>query len=650
MTHLGHVVKHLAGQHDQSTHNPYKGGGAVVAAAFPLHGETIQLAKAGMVPPEELPPPREGHIRLYHTTARSEHLATIEVEGVATEYASGYEAPTDLIWATGGPNDYSEARGLVAFDVPVDRAEKVNVTDYVIRGDVPAENVVATYPMVSWGRGEAKRWDHVIDTTRKFGTARVSEAVYPDVKPLIQRVKHLPGRHDQSTHGRRSGGRVNSFADGVPGTYVGYRAATPENLREAKHTGAVFVAEDWVVADLYTAGVEDSKVYKVEVDVKKPFVVRGNEAALESVTGIAAWSLEYSGLKVVRPELRRYMLDNGYDAIITHGEGYFKAAGYTRDRMALIALDPANMRVITEKHLPGRHDQRSHGYRYGAGVTMSHLRRQRSTMTTEQWEDYKGRARARRAQLTGKPVMEAMLQKSAWGGWGEYREETDDHFLLMVTQSPDSAKHTIRPDQFDPEKERELALDTLDETRRVLREYPDLVKRMDEDGAIMVAREGQKMGMNVVFTVDDEYSGAGSGGPGSAKIFWTPYTVQGVERYQSDYYGRSVMVDPMFVAGHELHHGHSSNTELDTYSTAMGLHMHYRHGNQYILKAVDYETENLIMHSTWRAQGKSKDTSSDSRADVKFLYAEHPDDMDRVIDGYYGVDRGNKLRKRIKSW
>lgn len=305
---------------------------------------------------------------------------------------------------------------------------------------------------------------------------------------------------------------------------------------------------------------------------------------------------------------------------------------------------------ITLKHLPGRHDQRSHGYRYGARATMSHLRRQRSTMTVEQWEDYKARARARQAQLVGKPVTEAMLKKSPYGGWGEYRENDSDHFLLMITQSPDMHKHSIRPDQFNPERERELVLDTLNETRRVLNEYPDLVRQMDEQGYSMLLDKDRKMGMNIVFTVDDEYSGAGSGGPGGAKVFWTPYTAQGVDRYQNRNFGPSFEIDPMYVLAHELHHGFGSNTEIDNYSRAVGMHMHLKHGNQLIPKQIKWEVENTAIHAQWRAQGKFKQTVLEERAALKFLHIEHPEQIDAILDDYYGLERADAIRKRIKSW
>lgn len=60
------------------------------------------------------------------------------------------------------------------------------------------------------------------------------------------------------------------------------------------------------------------------------------------------------------------------------------------------------------KHLAGRDDQRSHGYRYGVGVTMSHLQRQQATMTVEQWNGYKRGAAERLAQLMHIPVVKVL--------------------------------------------------------------------------------------------------------------------------------------------------------------------------------------------------------------------------------------------------
>lgn len=70
------------------------------------------------------------------------------------------------------------------------------------------------------------------------------------------------------------------------------------------------------------------------------------------------------------------------------------------------AVNPADYARLTEKHLAGGkfdHDQASHGYRYGANMSYSRLRRM-ARQDPARFADYKDRARARAAGGSSKPA------------------------------------------------------------------------------------------------------------------------------------------------------------------------------------------------------------------------------------------------------
>lgn len=168
-----------------------KRGGSVSRTSFVLNGQSTTLKKAGTVIPEELPQPREGHIRLYTTLNNTKDLESVEQKGLLTDYAKQLEYSGNIIWATSGPEDYSSGRALVAFDVPKEQAQKVNSTDYTIGYDIPSDKIVATYPMVTWSKHSGDvplRWDKVLTTVNSYGKDRIlaNDSIADSVKDLIR--------------------------------------------------------------------------------------------------------------------------------------------------------------------------------------------------------------------------------------------------------------------------------------------------------------------------------------------------------------------------------------------------------------------------------------------------------------------------------
>lgn len=216
-----------------STPSPY-----TREASFPFGDEEIHLKKAGMVLPSELPPPKEGYVRLYHSTG-GHNLESIEEEGLLTSKATADRTETGTIhvtWGTGGPDDYSTGKHLVVFDVPEEYARKVNSTDYIVRVDVPPSDIIATYPVVRWGiyGHEMRRWDKILDTTREFGLQRVIENdhIVPGVRSLLadvfkEQLESQKGGPGSGHHGH--GGRPGQRGGSVPGS--GVPAAIRERAR-----------------------------------------------------------------------------------------------------------------------------------------------------------------------------------------------------------------------------------------------------------------------------------------------------------------------------------------------------------------------------------------------------------------------------------
>ena len=96
----------------------------------------------------------------------------------------------------------------------------------------------------------------------------------------------------------------------------------------------------------------------------------------------------------------------------------------------------------------------------------------------------------------------------------------------------------------------------------------------------------RKVHMHTVFTLNPKDAGAGSGGSGSAKVFWTPYSAPDRKQRLTtengyDGYATSLGVDPMFVLAHELHHAYGSDSEFDKGSEVVGVAAHLRTGLQH---------------------------------------------------------------------
>jgi hypothetical protein len=249
---------------------------------------------------------------------------------------------------------------------------------------------------------------------------------------LKEMLKHLPGRHDQKAHSPyknlpASVGQLDTYLKGhdivqpsgswdspgyvlnpsspaelvnnylptegsesgrsiVSGFYDTETGAIVFALEETSHpslAGSVVGEYSKTTADM-VKGLEDRSVHIVAE-------LRGDSITnVDFGVGRAGIAWRAGDLPLDENEA----IDNVYRAMDKLGDW-----GLPDDTPVYIQRHAGGNIQTTIKHLAGRHDQRSHGYRYGAGVTMSHLRRQRATMTVEQWTGFQNKAVERLAQL-----------------------------------------------------------------------------------------------------------------------------------------------------------------------------------------------------------------------------------------------------------
>jgi len=146
--------------------------------------------------------------------------------------------------------------------------------------------------------------------------------------------------------------------------------------------------------------------------------------------------------------------------------------------------------------------------------------------------------------------------------------------------------------------------------------------------------------MNVVMVpTGDKDAGAGSGGPGSAKVFIEPIP-------QDQWIG----VDDVHVIAHELHHAHGSCTEFDPGSELAAIAYYLSRGNRFNTKEVD----KWIAQVAWGAVmcfPEYKRACDIDRKMVKFLYSKWPDQVKASLRRSNWSEQDLKdFDELIRSW
>lgn len=261
---------------------------------------------------------------------------------------------------------------------------------------------------------------------------------------------------------------------------------------------------------------------------------------------------------------------------------------------------------------------------------------------------------------TGGNPVHASLSKD-----GKYEERPTEgglHYILAAT-SHTWDETAIHPDKFSPDAEIQLMKDANAHMRGLLSdpEMADFIKRIDRDGDALISHgsdDKYTIGTNIIFTGDPSMVGAGSGGPGSSKIFWVPYSADEEafsKAFRGDTQSQSAFgVDPLYVAFHEMHHAYGSNTELDMFSDFAALDFHLSRGNTTQMKAaVDAKLDSMFMWASGQASGEWKQDRLDTRAALGRLYSRNPAATeDWVANSWFGGndDSRTKMLARLRSW
>lgn len=133
-----------------------------------------------------------------------------------------------------------------------------------------------------------------------------------------------PFRGNQYEGGGSNGGSGEAqWEKGGSGEYTGYRAATEEGLTNPHEAhGAIYIGSQSQDVEQYARTTPGAKIHKISVDVKKPLDLRNEKdaEALSKIRGTPAWQLQRNGLLSVDRDTKKWLDDNGYDAVINPNE------------------------------------------------------------------------------------------------------------------------------------------------------------------------------------------------------------------------------------------------------------------------------------------------------------------------------------------
>lgn len=168
------------------------------------------------------------------------------------------------------------------------------------------------------------------------------------------------------------------------------------------------------------------------------------------------------------------------------------------------------------------------------------------------------------------------------------------------------------------------------------------MRSQDRDGAALIRHRDDKMGFNVLFTNNPPDIGRGSGGPGSARVFYQPYSLK--PEFRTGDQSPSFLVDGVYTLVHELHHAFGSSTEMDGFSDLVALDYHLSKGNTLAPDAVRFEIENRFLLSLSRSASAGR-----AKRQLAWLYRRNPHTLQRLADEF-DADYGARLRGRAKGW
>lgn len=217
-------------------------------------------------------------------------------------------------------------------------------------------------------------------------------------------------------------------------------------------------------------------------------------------------------------------------------------------------------------------------------------------------------------------------------GEGEVDAQTRLAYLSI------SKMNGLTPDEVDGAHELEAMRVALEETRAFWTSNdPDAraIRRSDGLRSDPNSENSLNASLNIIMTADRENAGAGSGGPGSAKVFWTPYSMPDREGRLGPTYSHSLGVDPIYVLAHELHHAYGHGSEFDRASDVAAVAAHLRSGLKFNRKGVeDYlYTQVAVMQVYYGRSGDRGVRANETGRALRYLHNRFPEQLKQVLVG-----------------
>jgi len=252
-------------------------------------------------------------------------------------------------------------------------------------------------------------------------------------------------------------------------------------------------------------------------------------------------------------------------------------------------------------------------------------------------------------QPVGEGAGEAPIAQMMREGDGSFAAD-DFEGWRHISASTREWMDDITIDDFNPDLEIKRLTETRDYVKRVLREHPDLVRALDDEGAKMVRNLDRldDCSTKVIFTTDPSDYGMGSSHtrpPAAFKVFYGPYSA---DRSRIPEWMRNKLgLDPIYTSIHEIHHACGSATELDLFSDVLAIGRHYELGNNLNPRAVEDQMFSIFNTAMQRAAGKRKGRVLRNRTALKWLWKQYPDDVESFVSQWKNAE---KLLGKIKRW
>lgn len=252
---------------------------------------------------------------------------------------------------------------------------------------------------------------------------------------------------------------------------------------------------------------------------------------------------------------------------------------------------------------------------------------------------------------TPKPFMrgiETQTNENGLTGSGELDKYTRLSHLSV------SKSNQVTPDEIDCEAELEAIRVALEETRafwasndadaRAIRRSDYLDSEPNSENSF------SNVGVNIIMTADRGNAGAGSGGPRSAKVFWTPYSLKNREERLGDVYAHSLGVDPIYVLSHELHHAYGHGSELDNASDVAAISAHLASGNKYNQRGVNYYIFSQVasFQANHGQKGEKGTRGNAAGRRLRYLHKRHPEALKAAAVGNV-VDNEEQWQKVVEQ-